>query len=47
MDNNCETTNTITYTLHYHTYNTDGVFTIGGNDWGKHQWSVYFQEIKR
>ena len=47
MDNDCETTNEITYTLHWATYNVDGTFTIGGNSWGYHNWSVHFQEIKR
>ena len=47
MDNDCETTNTITYTLNFTTYNIDGNLGIGGNNWDNHQWSVYFQEIKR
>ena len=51
-DNNCETTNTITYTMQYTTYNADNAtggnsMRIGGNPWDNFQWNMFFQEIKR
>ena len=51
-DNNCETTNTITYTMQYTTYNMDhasggNAMRIGGNPWDNFQWNMFFHEIKR
>ena len=46
VDDDCETTNTITYLLQSYTYNVEG-FKIGGNGWDNSQWKIWFQEIKR
>ena len=51
-DNNCETTNAITYTIQYTSYNMDATsggnqMKIGGNPWDTLQWSIFLQEIKR
>ena len=47
VDNDCETTNTITYTLQCILYNVGSNCKIGGNEWDNYDWSIFFQEIKR
>ena len=47
QDEDCETTNPITYTLQAAQYSIDSVFYFGNNTWNNYQWSVYFMEIKR
>ena len=48
IDNDCETTNTITYTLVGKGYGIGGSrHNVGGNQWDNIQWSIFFQEIKR
>jgi len=47
MDEDCETTNLITYTLQAAEYNLDGAFNVGANTWYNFRWSIYLQEIKR
>jgi hypothetical protein len=47
QDEDCETTNAITYTLQCAQYHIDNGLDIGSNGWGNYQWSIYFMEIKR
>ena len=47
VDNDCETTNTITYTLQGIIYNIGSNVKVGGNEWYNYDWSIFFQEIKR
>jgi hypothetical protein len=47
IDNDCETTNAITYMLQNMTYGVDGDLQMGGNGWDNIQWMMWFQEIKR
>ena len=47
VDNDCETTNAITYVMQNMTYAVDGDLLMGGNDWDNLQWMIWFQEIKR
>ena len=47
MNNNCETTNTLTYTLHVSGYGIDGDLFVGTNNWYNTNWMIYLQEIKR
>ena len=47
VDNDCETTNTITYTLQCIMYNVSTHCKIGGHEWTNYDWGLFFQEIKR
>ena len=47
IDNDCETTNTITYTLQCILYNVSSNCKIGSNEWYNYDWGIFFQEIKR
>ena len=47
QDEDCETTNAITYTLQCAQYHVDNTLLVGSNVWNNFQWSIYLMEIKR
>ena len=47
INNDCETTNTLTYTLHVARYGSEGSLYAGSNVWNNINWMIYLQEIKR
>ena len=47
INNDCETTNTLTYTLYASKYDVDDKLHVGSTQWNNTKWIIFFQEIKR